>query len=272
LDRLIRMSWGFWPQKTVLLRYKEGDLLQVVVKKHFWARALGLHRVGQYVFLNFPTISLTEWHPYSISSGPDERIVEVHIKALGDHTRSLVAQARERGSLWVRSDGPYGNHRINFRRFHVLLLVGGGIGITPIMGFIKDIYRYGDRDPKAKVKPSLLEKVIAVWTVPNYETFMWFGEELRACVQAAKQYADVPPFDLRVHITKGELLTNEPFLFQGRSSVEDITGEIVSKYPGKASCVFTCGPRLLVNDVWDACNTQTRAGHAFNFHHETFEF
>jgi hypothetical protein len=31
----------------------------------------------------------------------------------------------------VRVDGPYGKHDFNYRRFPVLVLAGGGIGITP---------------------------------------------------------------------------------------------------------------------------------------------
>jgi len=272
LDRLIRVMWGFWPQKTVHLRYKEGDIIQVVFKKHFMARLLNLHRVGQYMFLNFPTISVTEWHPFSISSGPEEQIVEVHIKALGDHTRQLVDSAKERGSLWVRCDGPYGNHRINFRRFHVLVLVAGGIGVTPVMGFVKDVYRFGQIDPKAKRPASVLQRVIMVWTVQNYEQYMWFGEELKTCLQNSRSLPDMPSFDLRVHITKDAGGHNEPFFYSGRPAMDDVFDEIVANYKGKASTVFTCGPRQMVNDCWDATNDRKRSGHAFHFHHETFEF
>jgi len=237
-----------------------------------WARLFSLYQVGQYIFLNFPTISITEWHPYSVSSGPDERTVEVHIKALGDHTRDLVEQAKNKGSLWVRSDGPYGNHRINYRRFHVLVLVAGGIGVTPVMGFVKDVFLYGNRGPKATVRHSVLQKVIMVWTVQTYEQFLWFGEELKACLQTSQQSKDLPPFELRVHITKDCGDIQDPFIFQGRPSMDDFFGEIAAKYQGKASCVFTCGPRQMVNDCWDATNSRKRSGHAFHFHHETFEF
>jgi predicted ferric reductase len=30
-------------------------------------------------------------------------------------------------------DGPYGLHDFNFRRYPMMLLVGGGVGITPVM-------------------------------------------------------------------------------------------------------------------------------------------
>ncbi len=40
-------------------------------------------------------------------------------------------------SLWIRVDGPYGDLNMNYRRYPVLLLVSGGIGVTPAMGILK---------------------------------------------------------------------------------------------------------------------------------------
>lgn len=116
--------------------------------KHPIAKALGMYRVGQYVFVNFPGISLLEWHPFSLSSGPDEDHLEIHVQALGNHTQKLTEVAKGRRSLWVRVDGPYGNQRINYRRFPVLLLISGGIGITPCIGILKDMYRTGNVDKR----------------------------------------------------------------------------------------------------------------------------
>jgi hypothetical protein len=33
------------------------------------------------MFINFPSVSLMEWHPFSLSSGPNEEFCEIHIKA-----------------------------------------------------------------------------------------------------------------------------------------------------------------------------------------------
>jgi len=272
LDKLIRLMWGWLPQKTVLLRYKEGDIIQVVFKKHWLARAMVLHRVGQYMFVNFPTLGLFEWHPYSISSGPEETTVEIHIKALGDHTRKLVAVAKEKENMWVRVDGPYGNQRINFRRYNSLVLVAGGIGVTPVIGFIKDIYRYGNREPDSRAEPSNLQKVYMIWTVSNLEQYMWFADELKTCVNASKSLPDVPPFDLRVHITRDTGGVQEPFFYNGRPDMDALFNEICKTFQNKASTVFTCGPRAMVNEVWDHSVNKQRHGHNFHFHHETFEF
>jgi len=71
--------------------------------------ALALHRPqnfsfqpGDYLFLRIPSISRFEWHPFTISSGP-ERLSEVtvHVRGLGDWTKSLYktfSTVRARGA------------------------------------------------------------------------------------------------------------------------------------------------------------------------------
>ncbi len=83
-------------------------------------RLMGMHKVGQYYFVNFPALSMTEWHPFSVSSGPRERNIELHIRALGDHTSEIVELSKKRTnsplSTWICIDGPYGKQNFNYRR------------------------------------------------------------------------------------------------------------------------------------------------------------
>jgi predicted ferric reductase len=107
-DRLLRFIWSVIPFTATLVRLKMGKVVQIRFPKHPIAKAFGLYKTGQYVFLNFPQLSLFQWHPFSISSGPDEVTGEVHIKGLGGHTMELVERCgKPEGKLWVRVDGPY---------------------------------------------------------------------------------------------------------------------------------------------------------------------
>lgn len=46
---------------------------------------------GQYLFLNCPYIAKNEWHPFTITSAPDEDFVSVHINIVGNWTGALAA-------------------------------------------------------------------------------------------------------------------------------------------------------------------------------------
>ncbi|KAJ2158187.1 hypothetical protein GGF46_003960 [Coemansia sp. RSA 552] len=47
-------------------------------------------QVGQYIYLNIPSISLIEWHPFTLTSAPEEDVLSVHIWVAGGWTRKLV--------------------------------------------------------------------------------------------------------------------------------------------------------------------------------------
>lgn len=47
--------------------------------------------VGQYVFLNCPAISQLEWHPFTMTSAPEEDFFSVHIRSVGDWTEKLIS-------------------------------------------------------------------------------------------------------------------------------------------------------------------------------------
>ena len=117
------------------------QIVHVVFSKH----RLANYAVGNYVFLNFPQISFWEWHPFTLSSGPHDEYNEVHIKSLGDFTGKLYARAQQAASLkqklWLRVDGPYGKFSLNHNRYPVVVLVAGGVGVTPSIACLKDIYR-----------------------------------------------------------------------------------------------------------------------------------
>ncbi|KAL3530670.1 hypothetical protein ACH5RR_009992 [Cinchona calisaya] len=127
------------------------------------------YKSGMYLFVKCPDISPFEWHPFSITSAPDDQHLSVHIRTLGDWTTELkntFAKACEpqdaqprRGSL-VRMEtrarpgtteqsqaefptifikGPYGAPAQNYKKYDILLLIGLGIGATPFISIIKDI-------------------------------------------------------------------------------------------------------------------------------------
>ncbi|KAL6584620.1 hypothetical protein OROMI_003909 [Orobanche minor] len=120
------------------------------------------YKSGQYIFVNCAAVSPFEWHPFSITSAPRDDYVSVHIRTLGDWTRQLKAVFSEvcqpppsgkSGLLRadflhgennpnfpkVLIDGPYGAPTQDYKDYDVVLLVGLGIGATPMISVVKDI-------------------------------------------------------------------------------------------------------------------------------------
>ncbi|XP_019705154.1 respiratory burst oxidase homolog protein E isoform X2 [Elaeis guineensis] len=133
-----------------------GSVLTLTMSKPHGFR----YRSGQYIFLQCPTISPFEWHPFSITSAPGDDYLSVHIRTSGDWTQELKriflenyfsprsigrATFNELGSVDQRSlprllvDGPYGAPAQDFRNYDVLLLVGLGIGATPFISILRDL-------------------------------------------------------------------------------------------------------------------------------------
>ena len=47
-------------------------------------------KAGQYIFLCCPEISLWQYHPFTLTSAPEEEYVSVHIRCEGDFTTTLA--------------------------------------------------------------------------------------------------------------------------------------------------------------------------------------
>ncbi|KAJ3671038.1 hypothetical protein LUZ60_008464 [Juncus effusus] len=117
------------------------------------------YKSGQYMFVQCPNVSPFEWHPFSITSAPDDDYLSIHIRQLGDWTRELKLMFSEvcEPSVSGKSgllradentkkclpklliDGPYGAPAQDYKNYDVLLLVGLGIGATPFISILKDL-------------------------------------------------------------------------------------------------------------------------------------
>jgi predicted ferric reductase len=82
-------------------------------------------------------------HPYSLSAMPLPPYLRVTVKQLGDHSGEL---ARIVPGTRVAIEGPYGAFTRHAAERHKLLLVGAGVGVTPIRAMLEDLPAHADVD------------------------------------------------------------------------------------------------------------------------------
>ena len=98
---------------------------------------------GQWVEINYPTMSYWQWHPMSIASSPENdgggNVLVIDVKALGDWTRDLEREAERfdpniasRCRIFVR--GYFGSSHSGMRGYMnhpaVLMIAGGRVTIV----------------------------------------------------------------------------------------------------------------------------------------------
>jgi len=92
---------------------------------------------GQFFQWRFLTRDLWwQAHPFSLSALPRPPYLRVTIKATGDASRVV---ARLRPGTRVAIEGPYGAFTHHARRTDGVLLVGAGVGITPLRALLEDL-------------------------------------------------------------------------------------------------------------------------------------
>lgn len=94
-------------------------------------------RPGQFFLWRF--LSRRDWwksHPFSLSAAPDGRSLRITVKDLGDFT-SRIAQTPI--GTRVVAEGPLGRFTDAARRREKIVLIGGGIGITPIRALLEQM-------------------------------------------------------------------------------------------------------------------------------------
>ena len=108
-----------------------------VVSLRITGRKLGRLRAQPGQFFLWRFLARGHWwsaHPFSLSAAPDGQSLRITAKALGDHTAKLGAL---RVGTRVIAEGPFGVFTDAMRRREKLLLIAGGIGITPVRALVE---------------------------------------------------------------------------------------------------------------------------------------
>ncbi|KAJ8647365.1 hypothetical protein MRB53_000388 [Persea americana] len=171
LDRFLR----FWQSRTTVNIISGSCLpcgtLELVLSKPANMRYNAL----SFIFLQVRELSWLQWHPFSVSSSPldGKHHLSILIKVLGEWTRKLrdsisnTSEQPQKGLSFQPSpmitasvEGPYGHESAYHLTYENLILVAGGIGISPFLAILSDIlHRVRDK------KPCLPKNIFVVWAV-----------------------------------------------------------------------------------------------------------
>jgi predicted ferric reductase len=119
--------------RVVEVTREADDVVSIVIS----GRRLDRLRVDAGQFFLWRFLDRKRWwkaHPFSLSAAPDGRSLRITVKALGDDTARL---GEVRPGTRVLAEGPFGVFTEAARRRNKVLLIAGGIGITPIRALLE---------------------------------------------------------------------------------------------------------------------------------------
>ncbi|XP_045804561.1 ferric reduction oxidase 7, chloroplastic-like isoform X3 [Trifolium pratense] len=169
LDRFLRFCQSRRTVNVVSSRCLPCGTVEVVLSKPQNLRYNAL----SFIFLQVRELSWLQWHPFSVSSSPldGKNHIAVLIKVLGKWTgklRETITDVDASEDLSVKPntvvtasvEGPYGHEVPYHLMYENLILVAGGIGLSPFLAILSDIlHRVRDG------KPCRPRNVLIVWAV-----------------------------------------------------------------------------------------------------------
>lgn len=181
------------------------------------------YKAGQWLFVQVPSVSRQQWHPFTITSCPFDPYISIHVRQVGDWTRAFgdavgagPAQAKlydavdpngmyevalQNGQTMpaIRIDGPYGAPAEDVFDNEIAVLIGTGIGVTPWASILKNIWHLRN----GPNPPTRLRRVEFIWVCKDTTSFEWFQTLLQSLETQSQQAASVPGSDgiefLRIH-------------------------------------------------------------------------
>lgn len=267
-------------------------------------------RAGQYIFICCPEVSYFQWHPFTLTSAPEEDYISVHIRVVGDFTGGLAKavgcdfESKGKGAKGdtagtvvgqadsalnrtlprIMVDGPFGSASEDFLNYETVLLVGAGIGVTPFASILKSIwYRMNNFNNS---KPTRLSKVYFTWVIKEFGSAEWFHSLLHAIEEQDMQNR----IEISIYLTariKEDDITNiivqdvgaekdaitslrAPTHF-GRPNWDRVFRSIADQHPQTDVGVFFCGPAVLSKQLHTMSNKySTPNGTRFYYGKENF--
>ncbi|KAL4564315.1 hypothetical protein LXL04_028375 [Taraxacum kok-saghyz] len=168
LDRFLRFFQSRKSVEILSAKCLQSGTLELVISKPQDLKYNAL----SWIFIQIRELSWLQWHPFSVSSSPldGNNHLSICIKVLGDWTNKLKSHisslSNEQTDLKLKAyvEGPYGHESPYHLMYENLILVAGGIGITPFMAILSDILHRVN-----ECKPCMPRNILIIWAVKRSE-------------------------------------------------------------------------------------------------------
>ncbi|KAJ8953259.1 hypothetical protein NQ318_015841 [Aromia moschata] len=288
LDTLISVS-----RKKIEIPVINAEILPSnVTKLEFRKPENFQYKAGQWIRIACLALNKNEYHPFTLTSAPDEDTLTVHIRAVGPwttHIRHIYdsATAVEFKLPKIYLDGPYGEGHQDWNTYDVSILIGGGIGVTPFASILKDV-SYSAKKLRTRCK-----KVYFIWVSTTQKQFEWLVDIIRdveandakyfvSCHIFITQFYE--KFDLRTillyicerhyqRVSNRSLFTNlRAVTHFGRPEFPQFLKTVQSIHESAQRIgVFSCGPPSMTSAVDLACSViNQQSNQRFEHHFKNF--
>lgn len=260
-ERLLRVYRSFQPVTIIKVIKHPSRVLEIQMKKEgFTCEA------GQYIFLKCPKISHLEWHPFTLTSAPEESYFSIHIRDAGDWTNTLHKEF-DVGGDGIKNiadcprlavDGPFGTSSTDVFKYEVIMCIGAGIGVTPFASILKSVwYRHNQGYDNLKIK-----KVYFFWICRDTNAFEWFTDLLKHLEIQMAELEMLHFVEYNIYLTgwdnklaiqttlhaegaQDNITRLDAKTKYGRPKWDDIFKGIANNHKGQEIGVFFCGPSVL---------------------------
>ncbi|XP_062205742.1 respiratory burst oxidase homolog protein F-like [Phragmites australis] len=251
------------------------------------------YRSGMYVFVQCPQVSKFEWHPFSLTSAPDDDHLSIHIRSLGDWSYQIYdvfqqALLSSNSDLpKISMDGPYGAASQDHSKYENILLIGLGIGATPFISVLKDIANGLDKGDDQ------LRKAYFYWVTREQGSFEWFRDIMKEVSALDGKQGVIEMYNYLTSVyqegdKRSVLISTIQALHFARHGIDIISKTpvrtqfsrpnwprvfygLAKRHIGDRIGVFYCGPDDLGRQLERLChNMNTRTFTRFVFHKEHF--
>jgi predicted ferric reductase len=200
-------------------------------------------------------------HPFSVARfNPETKTASFFCKNVGRMTQRLAESATgfttdKASKTSIVLMGPYGTPQFDLAAVHSLLLVAGGIGVTPIMFALQWLNSR---------QALLLRRVEVIWALREEAVAAALEPLISAEMSKLVERNPTVQVQMTVTITSG-CKTQNPKFKVGRPDIDGVVNEMNKLSEGEAKGLFCCGPEPLMA----SCHNAAVFG-GFFLHQETF--